>query len=356
MQLSRLHVASQRVVGCFGIALLLGIIGCGTMPTSFPSASLPTNSTATNKFTTGPILGYAWDGVVQGLRPILGVPGAAQFGSPVFAGSGYNNGRACVARKYALLTNSSGQAFVAALPSGTPLQIAEHLAAKAQIAISPSCTAALFYAPGTSSATLVLGLPQSAKVQSLDISHTGGVIAANVSDTGLILVASAQANQGTTVQAISADGTVTQVAVLAGLGGMAFLPTGQDALIGDSGRSTIWLASNLPSNSALNRVAATADGVTQPTSVGASRDGRWLIVANQDGTILRIDLSRQTAPSKVVCSSCTATKLIPLNSNSTFLLSDATSGPIWTFDGDSPSPRIVFIPAIQPTNAAGASR
>jgi hypothetical protein len=302
---------------------------------------------------TGPVLGYVWDQKASGLRPILGVPGAAQFGSPIYGGAGYNSATACPDKKYALLTNSSGQASMAPLPSGVPVQIADHLSTKERIAISPSCSAALLYAPGASSAILVLGLPAKPKVQTLDLSQAGLVTAAAVSDTGLVLAASSQTAGGIAVQAISADGTASQVTAVAGLGGMTFLPSAQNALIADAGRNTILLASNLPGSTTLNQVATTADGISQPLAVASSADGRWLIVANQNGAaVLRLDLTRQSASDQVACSGCTASKLTPLGGNSSFLLSDVGSGPIWTFDGDSPSPRIVFIPAIKSASAA----
>ncbi len=345
---------SLRLCASFTIASLVGVIGCGT--TSVSSPSLPSSLNSMNKTASGPMLGYVWDKTASGLRPILGVPGAAQFGSPIYGGAGYNNAVACPDKKYALLTSSGGQAFLGPLPSGVPVQIADHLSTKEQIAISPSCSAALLYAPGTSSATLILGLPATPTAQTINLSQAGQVTTAAVSDSGLILAAVGKAASGSTIQAISADGTAMQLTTVAGLGGMTFLPSSQNALIADSGRNTIWSASGLPNTTALNSVAATADGVRQPIAVASSSDGRWLIVANQNGAaILRLDLTRQTAPTQIACR-CSAVGLTPLSGNNTFLLSAVDTGPVWTFDGDSPSPRVVFIPAIKQTGAAGVTR
>lgn len=353
MHLTSSYLVSPCLLARFPIALLLGVIGCGSMPANSPTPSMPSSNSATgSNAATGPILGYAWDQKAAGLRPVLGVPGAAQFGTPIYGGASYNGALACTGAKYVLLTNSSGQASLAPLPQGVPVQIADHLSAKEQIAISPSCSAAVFYAPGFSTATLVLGLPTTPKAQTLDLSQAGLVTTAIVSDSGLVLAGSG-ATGGTNVTAVSPDGTATQVTTVAGLGGMAFLPSSQNALIGDAGRSTVWLASNLPASISLSRVATAADGVAQPTAIASSSDGRWLIVANQKGAVLRLDLTRRSAPAVVTCSSCTSMKLIPLTGNSSFLLSDLTSGPIWTFDGDSPSPRVVFIPAIKSSSTAG---
>lgn len=355
MHPGKLHLAPAALIACL---TLPGFIGCGTTSANPSSPSLPSMpTTAANNVTAGAVLGYAWDSTAAALRPILGVPGAAQFGMPIYGGASYNNARACPDQKYALLTNSSGQVSLAPLPSGVPVQIADHLSAKEQIAISPSCSAALLYAPGTPSATLVLGLPGSPKTQSLDLSQAGAVTSAIVSDSGLVLAASGQSASGINVEAVSSDGTAMQVTTVASLAGMAFLPSTQNALIGDAGRSTIWLASSLPASTSLSRVATSSDGVAQPTAIAASFDARWLIVANQNGTsVLRVDLTHQSAPAQIACS-CTATRLARLNGNSTFLLSDLNTGPLWTFDGDSPSPRIVFIPAIKSSTAtAGVAR
>ncbi|MGA7314567.1 MAG: hypothetical protein WBX22_11420 [Silvibacterium sp.] len=348
--------SSQRLGFCLALASFLSVIGCAVTPGNPPplsSAAGASSAAGTSAVASGPVLGYGWDQTAVGLRPIFGVPGAAQFGSPVFGGATYNGAGVCADKKYAVLTASNGQAFLALLPSGVPQQIADHLSAKEQIVISPSCSAALLYASGASSALVILGLPGTPKVQVLDLSRAGLVTAATVSDSGLVLVAASQTTGGFNVQAVSADGTASEVTAVGGLGGMAFLPSTQNALIADAARNTISLASNLPGNTALNIVATTADHVMQPAAIASSADGRWLIVANQNGAaILRLDLTRQTPPAQIACN-CMAAKLVPLNGNSTFLLSDVTSGPVWTFDGDAPSPRIVFVPAIN--KSAGAA-
>jgi len=347
---------SLRLGFCLAITSLLSVIGCGITPGNPPplsSAASTSSATSTSAVPSGPVLGYAWDQTAAGLRPIFGIPGAAQFGSPAYGGATYNGAGVCADKKYAVLTTSKGQAFLALLPSGVPLQIADHLSAREQVAISPSCSAALLYAPGASSAFVILGLPGTPKVEALDLSHAGLVTAATVSDYGLVLVAASQTTGGFNVQAISVDGIASEVTAVGGLGGIAFLPSTQNALIADAARNTISLASNLPGSTALNIVATTADDVMQPAAIASSADGRWLIVANQNGAaILRLDLTRQTPPAHIACN-CMAVKLLPLHGNSTFLLSNVTAGPVWTFDGDAPSPRIVFIPAVKSAGAAG---
>lgn len=335
---------------------LTAAAGCGTTPGNAPSSPAVPPATTTNAVASGAILGYAWDQTASGLRPILGVPGAAKFGSLAYGGAAYNNASVCVAKNYALLTSAKGQGFLALLPSGAPTQIASNLSPTVQIAISPMCSAALLYAPGASSAYMILGLPTSPQVQTLDLSQAGPIVAATLSDSGLVLAVSSKTGGKLAVETIAASGSASQVTSVGQFGGMTFLPRTQNALIADAASNTVWLASNLSSGVSVEAIATATEGVAEPTAIAASADGGWVTVANHNGAaVLRLDLSGQTPPAQIACN-CTISTLAPLRGNSTFLISRLTTGPVWTFDGDSPSPRIVFIPGIRPATATGAAQ
>jgi hypothetical protein len=343
----------RRLGFCVAAACWIALCGCGT--TSGNTPLLPSGSSSIG-VTSGPMLGYAWDTTAAGLRPIFGVPGAAQFGSLKYSGSGYSGAAVCAAKQFALLTGTNGQAYLASLPSGTPLPIANQLSAKEQIAMSPSCAAALLYAPGSSGATLISGLPDNPQTQAIDLSASGALTSATVSDTGLVLGAFSQSSGGVAIESISSKGSASLVTTTGRFAGMTFVSATQNALIADAANNTIWLASNLAAGLSLEPAATSQQGISQPVAIAASADGRWLVAAVKGGAaVLRIDLTGQSSATLVACS-CTATKLRTLSGNSTFLLSDITSGPVWTFDGDSASPRIVFIPGVRSTTAAGVTQ
>ena len=347
---------SQLLVFCCALVLLGTASSCGTTQGSALSSVVPPRATTTNAAASGAILGYAWDQAASGLRPILGVPGAAQFGAIISGGITYSSASVCAAKNYALLTNAKGQGFLTLFPSGTPTQIATNLSPAEQIAISPSCSSALFYAPGASLAYMISGLPAAPQVQTLDLSQAGPVTAATLSDTGLVMAVSSGTGGKLAMEAIAANGAASQVISVGQFGGMSFLPGTQNALIADAAANTIWLASNLSGGVSVEAVATAAEGVAQPIAIAASADGRWVTVSNHNGAaVLRLDLSGGTPPSQVACS-CTISTLTPLQGNDIFLLSRLKTGPVWTFDGDSPSPRIVFIPWASSAGAAGVAK
>jgi hypothetical protein len=350
-------LASRCLVLFAAAASLIAASGCGTTPSGSPLAP---SGFSTVGVTSTPMLGYAWDATSTGLRPIYGVPGAARFGAPQYSGAGYTAAAVCAAKNYALLTTAKGAASLAQLPSGTPVPLAAQLSAKTQVALSPGCTTALLYAPGTSAAFLITGLPAAPQPQSIELSSSGSLTSAIVSDSGLVLAAF-QSTGGVAIEAVSPKGS-TLITTATRLAGMTFLgaaSTNQNALIADAAKNTIWLASGLAAAPSLEAIATAEQGISQPSALAASADGRWLLVANKSGaSILRIDLTGQNganqSATQTACN-CTATKLSPLTGNSTFLLSDLNTGPVWTFDGDSSSPRIVFIPAVRSTAAVASS-
>jgi hypothetical protein len=89
-------------------------------------------------------------------------------------------------------------------------------------------------------------------------------------------------------------------------------------------------------------------------ALAVSADGHAAAVANQAGTIVRIDLSGQTSPERTTCA-CSPTELQPLAGNLVFRLNEAGTGTVWAYDGDAPRPRVVFIPTDQPATRASAA-
>jgi hypothetical protein len=157
---------------------------------------------------------------------------------------------------------------------------------------------------------------------------------------------------------IPANNVPQLVATLSRLGGMAFVPGADSAVIADAGANTVIEAAHVTGAISVAQIASEKDGTAKPDAVGISADGRWAAVANsKDGSVLRIDLSGQSAVSRTVCS-CSPTELQPLAGNFAFRLNEPGTGTVWAFDGGgSVAPRMVFLPAEQPAAATqGAQR
>lgn len=338
------------------VAAALTVAGCGSDSSrqmAPPPGNTPTSSN--QKVTTGPMLAAWWDAESKGLRVVYGVPGAGIEGPPTFTEGSYTGAAACLRKGIALFTSSSGVVDEANLPQGEPVTIGRGIAPIAMIAFSPSCNAALVYAPGRTQAQLVQGLPGNAKTTNVTL--PAGSSAAIVADSGAVLTASAAKDGSIAVNVVAANGAPQPVTALSRLGGMAFVPGADSAVIADAGANTVIEAAHVSGALSVTQVASEKDGVAKPAAVGVSADGHWAAIANsKNGSVLRLDLSGQSAVSRTVCN-CSPTELQPLAGNFAFRLNEPGTGTVWAFDGGAATPRIVFLPAEQPTMATkGAQR
>ena len=334
--------------------LLLSSVGCGTHSTAPVAAPAAGGTTGTaNSAPAGPVMGYVWDTAAGGLRTIVGLPGASYLGSATFNDGSYSGAVVCRKGTFALLTGTQGQVYFVDLPAGQPIQATAKLSAKQHIAISPSCNSALVYSSDSKEAFLLQGF--SGSPTSKTITTPEHLIMAAVADSGAVLTASTLADGTVSVDAIRADGSAAaKLASLSKFGGFTFIASTENALIADTATNTLWLQAGLATSS-ISQVAGVADGVESPTSVGSSADARWAVVMNDAGSILRIDLSKQVRPEKITCS-CSPTNLVPLSGNLIFRMTDAGAGPVWAFDGDLATARVVFVPGSKAAVAAGAVR
>jgi hypothetical protein len=286
---------------------------------------------------------------------MYGIPGAAHLGQASFNDGSFSGATACSQKGFALLTNKSGALFLAKLPGGQPAEVSNLPLQKARVLFSPSCSSALEYAANGSGSALILGLPAAPKVTLNVIPSSLPLAGAVVGDSGSVLFATGQADGSVAVQYLAASGgAATPVTTLSKFGGMNYLPNAETALIADAGQNTVVKAAQLGGSLSLTNVASIGDGVSQPSAVAASADGRMAVVANSS-SLLRVDLSGQSAPVKVGCS-CSPVELVPLSGNAVFRLNEPGAATVWAFDGDSAHPRVVFLPNVQGTSSAGKSQ
>lgn len=330
--------------GLLAAALVLAACGSSNSPSTSKAPGNPAESGDTAA--SGPVLGAWWDSTTSALRTEYGVTGAAREGQASYNNGTYAGAGVCMRQRIALLTTSSGALFLASVPQGTPAEVASQGIAKGQVVFSPTCNAALEYAPGKSSALLIEGLPSAARVSTVGL--PAGVTAAAVADSGSILVDVRQADGAAAIELVaSGSNTVRPVTVLSQFGGMALLPGADSALLADTGASTVVEATQMSGNVSLTQVAGTADGIGQPIAVAVSDDGHFAAVANRSSSsVVRIDLSGESAATHAVCR-CAPTELQALAGNLAFRVNEAGAGTVWAFDGDAATPRFVFLPTNQ---------
>ena len=341
-------VKTRTAIACGLLLLQLAASGCGTSGST--SGSGPATFLSKGPI-SGPVIGYAWDRAASGLRPIFGVSGAARLGAALYANQSFNGAAASVRRQFALLTSTTGEVFLTALPDGQPSLLSPKLSTQQQIALSPSGTAAIIYAHDLTAITLVTGLPMSPALQTIHLPATADHAA--VGDSGLILIATTQTDVTSALRSLAASGVTAPITTLSQFGAMAFLPKGTSAVVADAGQNAIELASGLGSATSISQIASSADGVARPVAIASSSDGRWAIIANQTGSsIVSVDLSGNTPSSSVQCS-CSPALLASIAGNDVFRLTELGAGPLSVFDGDAAKPRVFLIAGVQANSSQG---
>jgi hypothetical protein len=291
------------------------------------------------------VLGYAWDTSALALEEIDGVSGAARVNTTANTGPGYAMGMAAGSQDYALLLDSKGALYVAMLPGGTPQKLSA--GPWSGVAISASGVFAVAYAASGAAPQLISGLPGVPVLHAIDAQGVG-VSGAAVSDNGTALLAG-NTGDGMTVLAVASGGTASRALTVGGLGGMAFVPGSDRALVADavSGNVTqLTSVSTVPAPSVVSGAKISA-----PVGLDVSADGRWAVVANAAGMAIRLDLSGQSLPVAVKCG-CSPNTVRSL-SGSAFRLTDVGSSTGWMVDAGGASPRMLFIPALPVQKASG---
>jgi hypothetical protein len=331
------------------LVVVLCFSGCSSSsfhsPTTGASASSPTAA----------IAGYVWDSRVKGLRPLSGTLGAAHLESPL-PGTALQSATPCPAHGLALGADTGG-VFSIALPSGQPTRLGDAVSPDQQMTLSPSCANGLVYSPSHGSGLLITGLASSPRVQSIALRSSGPVSSAVISDSGAILLAAPNAKGTASLEILSATGSAQALSFsVQKIGGIAFLPGADSAIIADSAANTVYLGKQLSSGPSFAAIAASAQGVSNPRAVATSADGHYAFVANGSGNnLLRIDLTSTGAPIAIACG-CSPTELIPLAGAAGFQITDAAAGLIFALNGDGPSPRTVFIPTDKVSAATGGAQ
>jgi hypothetical protein len=334
------------------IPQLLGMILAGMVISGAPAS-------AQSGAIDGPTLGYVYDGRSSGLKPLVGIPGAAVLGTQLDAGTQIRKAYVSPRQNYAVALTDSDTLLVAFrsatdAPDVVPLGFPATAAAIA--ALSSDGSSAAFYSADEALIRIVTGLPGAPavarSVPTAAVSGTIRLLAIGNDGSQLVAVVDADAAPDSAI-ALDADGNPRTLANSTHISAVQF--SANDLLVADDMDDTVSMVQDAPGSALWRPLAAAADGIAGPTGLDVSLDGRLVIVANgRAGNIFVFD---PNGPQRgAYACPCTPAGLGRLNGNSVFLLNSISDGgPLWIFDGDSVAPRVMFIPADQ-SGPAGVVR
>jgi hypothetical protein len=294
----------------------------------------------------GPAMGFVLD-KTQGVRPILGIPGAATLGRPVLPATGLASIVLSPQRDYALAltTGELRVAILRNLSASLAAALLDVPPGASRVVLSSSGDAAALYYADARRVEVLTGLPDSPSVAwRLDLPDLGaGLAALVVSDSGSAVLA-ATTGEPSSILLLAPDVGYRPLQQVAGSPSMAFLANSLDAVVGDGASSQVFVVRDVKGAAEITQLGGQAEGVSHPVAVAAAAGNRRVLVANSDpGGVVSLGFAGEE-PLAIPCS-CTPTSLERLAGGAAFRLSDVDQGLVWLLDGKSSPPRAVFVPS-----------
>ena len=304
----------------------------------------------------GYTLGFVFDTRMSALRPLSGIPGAAVLGAPLDSGGPVRRAYVAPRQNYAIALTDSGAAVVQFV-SGTDPAVVTPLgvdsAAADLVALSPNGAAAALYSANEALIRIVTGLPGtpvlarsvpvgavSGSIRLLAISNDAAVLIAVTDDS------SSDSTSSDAVVIIDNDGNGQNLTNSTHVSALQFAGDAHDLLLTDDSDDTLSIIQGLPDAAAYKVLADGSAGISGPVALNTSLNGNLVVANGRTANILVLD----SGGSQIGAYPCPVAPagLTRLNGNAVFLLNVISNDdPLWLFDGDSSTPRVMFVPVDQ---------
>ena len=302
---------------------------------------------------SGPLLGFVFDAQAQGIRPILGVPGAATLGATLNVGTTLVAGAVSTREDYILSFTTDPFLLVVQSADDSISTVANSAIATLPdlIAISPAGSAAALFYRQAASVMVVTGLPSAVNVAStIDISaFPNSLDTLAVTNDGQFVLAgfpedTTPGEQKGEVFLIPADGSGPRSILTVGhASAIRLLNKSADLLVTDDVNSSLTRITDVAGAASVAQQFGADAGIAGPFAVQPAADDQTFLVAAQSSTVALID-ANGAAPVLLPCT-CTPTGLHALRGGNVFQLTGTADGIIWIFDWTDPTnPRFLFVP------------
>jgi len=283
----------------------------------------------------GPVMGFVVDAREHGIRPVLGVPGAAVVGPQLDAAKQIDAVAPSPLGNYVLVWVGESRRPALWLPAGELRALDGVTPGADSVALSPEGSAAVFYRAGDSRLEVVSGLPDQQGTHSIDLALLpGGITALAVSDDGaLALVAEA----GGAAVVLGAAGELNRYYFERPVSAMAFAPRTHDAVVAAGAEAVLLRGVEQPTA----RTSLTVSALGTVTAAAIAGDGRVFLAAAGSRKLATV-VPGET-PAIVECD-CVPEGLFRMNDTSNYRLSGYAGGTMRVLDASVTPPRIVIVP------------
>jgi hypothetical protein len=323
-----------------------------------------------------PLLGFVVD---QGgaLRPLVGVAGSASVSAPINVGFGISQavmppnrdyllattpgadwpmllqmrgGTITILSKDAFFNNVSDQTdgcFPSSVEDDGPrtrcprgITAANEISNVNRIALSSTGASAAFLSESHGRIYAFSNLAQMPTSSgTFDVRGLGAVSAFGISDDARTVAFAVFDGSAGSLYVASSGQAPQFIASIHHAAAIQFLRNSDTAVVADDMDNKVYTLAG----GQIYAIAGPDDGIANPVGMGVSNDNQRVFVGNSAaGSVTTISFNG-TATQSTSCD-CTLTGLRPTNSDSVFQITDFSGGPIVLFDGNSATPRTIFVP------------
>ena len=295
---------------------------------------------------SGPVLGYVFDRDAGKLRPVRGILGSATIGSPLESEI-LTSGVLTLDSSHVVASSESSAELLALSLEGSNISrlvIADVPASPSSAAASPRGTAAAFYYSQTQLLRIVTGLPKEPRLTGLvqldrPLTHLA------INDDGTLLLFAVAGQEGDSLHLWSAlHGSASFVTSAGSISGIAMTRNG-DAIVTDRAANEVFAIWNAQGGGIRRLLADVAQGVSGPTGVAVSSDGRIYVANAGSGTAMVLDSNGRLLRNHTCA--CTISGFSALR-DSVFRLTDRIDQTTFLLDANNATEeRILFVPPPQ---------
>jgi DNA-binding beta-propeller fold protein YncE len=300
---------------------------------------------------SGPTMGYIFDTSSSTIRPVRGIPGASLMGQAIPLDVKVRNAVFSADNNYAIAATDAGEVMIIRGLSGTPTTfVVPEIRTDGQVlALSPDGLYAAVYNSEQGRVQVIGGLPLNPALSNeVDVTSLGQALTAlAVNRAGMVMAAFSDGTSGNLYS--FAGASIRMITAVGSVSAIRFEAAGDDAALVDRRLNQVSLIQNSSTAATPILIAKADDGISDPTGLFLSRDGKGAYVANSGaGTITLISLGG--GASRSVSCNCELTKLQDFQNDSVFAITDNTAQPIVVFDGSLAESRFFLVPPEQPSN------